>query len=84
MTFDEDKAAVTFPYEFTPLPKRGDIVQGTDREGKPVTPARVEKVLNPPKFSKTAIVTISVPVEYAQEVRGLDWRALKRNNLLGG
>lgn len=76
LAFAEDLAAVTFPYEFLPLPKRGEIVQATDREGRAVTTARVEKVVMPRRYERTAVVTISVAREAAQIVRGIDWREL--------
>jgi thioredoxin reductase/Fe-S-cluster-containing hydrogenase component 2 len=78
LAFAPDQVTVTFPYEFLPLPKRGDLVQGTDREGRPVTDARVEKVVMPKKYEHTAVVTISIPREFASIVRGIDWRALRQ------
>jgi len=71
LTFAPGEATVTFPYEFLPLPQPGTRVQGTDREGKPVVSARVVKVDTRSQFDHTAVVTIAVPVEYAQVVRGI-------------
>jgi Fe-S-cluster-containing hydrogenase component 2 len=76
MTFAPDRATVAFPYEFLPLPEKGQMVMGTDREGKPVVEARVERVLVRPKNENTAIVTVSVPRDYAATVRSIDWRNL--------
>jgi Fe-S-cluster-containing hydrogenase component 2 len=77
LAFAPDRVSVAFPYEFLPLPKRGDLVRGTDREGRPVTDARVEKVVMPQKYEHTAVVTISVAREFASIVRGIDWRELR-------
>ncbi len=74
LNFAEGVATVSFPYEFLPLPRSGDEVQGTDREGKPVVSARVIKVDTRSKDDRTAVVTIAVPVEYAHVVRGIAGR----------
>jgi thioredoxin reductase/Fe-S-cluster-containing hydrogenase component 2 len=71
LSFSPDEATITFPYEFLPLPEVGADVQGTDREGKPVVDARVVKVQTSKRFDHTAVVTIAVPGEYAQVVRGI-------------
>ena len=76
MAFAPDRATFAFPYEFLPLPEKGQMVMGTDREGKPVVEARVERVLMRPKNENTAIVTVSVPRDHAITVRGIDWRSL--------
>ena len=71
LTFAPGEATVTFPYEFLPLPQPGTRVQGSDREGKPVVSARVVKIDTRSQFDHTAVMTIAVPVEYAQVVRGI-------------
>lgn len=71
LTFGPDEATVSFPYEFLPLPEVGAQVQGTDRKGNAVVPARVLKVEIPPRYDRTAVVTISVPTQYAHVVRGM-------------
>lgn len=76
MSFTPGEASISFPYEFLPLPEPGARLTGTDREGSPVCPARVIKVDSPSRFDKTAVVTIAVPLEYAQVVRGVAWREL--------
>ncbi len=64
-------STVSFAYEFLPLPREGEQVQGTDREGKPVVPVKVVKVDMRRKDDQTAVVTIEVPKEYAHIVRGI-------------
>lgn len=65
------EASVAFPWEFLPLPQVGASVHGTDRTGKPVVAARVVKVDRRARLDHTAVVTVAVPVEYAQVVRGI-------------
>jgi Fe-S-cluster-containing hydrogenase component 2 len=69
LTYADEEALVAFPYEFEPLPAKGSRVEAVDRAGAVVTTARVVRVLNPRKYDRTPVVYISVPKEYAHEVR---------------
>jgi Fe-S-cluster-containing hydrogenase component 2 len=71
MTYSEDKASVSFPYEFLPLPKKGDTVQGVNRAGEVVCDAVVLRVQQPKGFDHTAVITLSVPKHLAMKVRSL-------------
>jgi len=71
-----DVAQVTFPYEYLPLPEKGERVQATNRAGEVICEATVVRVRTPTKATnKTAVITISVPRDYLHEARGI---ALKR------
>lgn len=48
------------PYEFMPLPAAGESVIGLDRAGQPICAAKVIRVMNPPSFDRTPIVTLEV------------------------
>ena len=61
-------ARVTIPYEFVPLPEKGEVVQAVDRAGAYVADATVTRVLSGKK-SGTPQVTLSVPLDCAQKVR---------------
>jgi len=77
MTYSQDKASVAFPYEFLPMPKKGDIVQGVNRAGEVVCKAEVLRVQRPQGFDRTAVITIVVPQDLAMEVRSMKhllWR----------
>lgn len=74
MTYSETEATVQLPYEFLPLPDKGEIVDGLDREGQKVCAARVLKVLNPKKFDRTPVITIAVPKDCAMMVRNIALR----------
>ena len=71
MTYSDREATVQLPYEFLPLPKKGETVKALDREGRVVCPARVVKVLNPKRFDHTAVITIAVPKDQAMNVRSI-------------
>jgi Fe-S-cluster-containing hydrogenase component 2 len=64
----EDKALISLPYEFLPLPKKGDMVDALDRWGKKVDTGTVTRVV---KQGKTAVVTISVKQELAMDIRNI-------------
>lgn len=71
MTHSDVEATVQLPYEFLPLPKKGDEVYGLNRAGERVCSGRVLKVLNPKGFDRTPVVTVAVPKECAMEVRNI-------------
>jgi NADPH-dependent 2,4-dienoyl-CoA reductase/sulfur reductase-like enzyme/Fe-S-cluster-containing hydrogenase component 2 len=71
MTYSEDKATVAFPYEFLPMPEKGDIVQGVDRAGEVLCEAEVLRVQRPKGFDRTAVITVIVPKDLAMEVRSM-------------
>ena len=62
-------ATVTLPYEFYPLPQVGDCGCALSRSGEPVCDAQVARVRNVKAFDKTALVTMSVPKEFAMAAR---------------
>lgn len=65
----EDTAEIGIPYEFLPLPEKGELVDGLDRQGKVVCEGRVRQVRNPKAFDRTPIVFLSVPKEFSMIVR---------------
>jgi Fe-S-cluster-containing hydrogenase component 2 len=64
----DDKALITLPYEFLPVPNVGDIVTALDREGNPRGDAKVIKVN---REGKTIVITIEVSKDLAMEVRNI-------------
>lgn len=68
----EEKALITLPYEFLPIPRVGDIVTAVDREGKS---RGTSKVIKADQKSKTTVITIEVRKDLAMEVRNIRmWR----------
>jgi len=61
-------ALISLPYEFLPVPKKGDVVVALDREGKVRGNAKVEEVR---KVGKTHIITIRTKKEDAMVVRNI-------------
>ncbi|MFT8888679.1 MAG: (2Fe-2S)-binding protein [Ethanoligenens sp.] len=64
-------AAVSFPYEYFPLPGKGDTVKAVNRQGQIVCDAIVKNVLNPRSYDHTPVITIEIPQAYADEVRSI-------------
>ena len=71
LTYADDRASVSFPYEFLPMPKKGEVVQGVDRAGEPVCAAEVLRVQQPQSFDLTAVITVAVPKDLAMVVRSM-------------
>ncbi len=66
---DGEWAEVSVPYEFLPVPKRGEVVWALDRVGRRV--ARAEVVRAVTSKDRTSMVTIRVPRELAHSVRAI-------------
>ncbi len=64
----KNKATITLPYEFLPVPKVGEIVAALDREGKEVGKA---KVLRVNEKDKTRVITIEVEKGLEMMVRNI-------------
>ena len=64
----DDKAQITIPFEFLPIPKEGDKVTTLDREGKSRGSAKIIKVK---RSGKTSVVTIEVDKDLAMEIRNI-------------
>ncbi len=60
----DHKAVFKIPYEFLPLPKKGEVWKGLDRFGQALCEATIEHVLLAKPQDRTAVVTVSVPVEH--------------------
>ncbi|HWQ43095.1 MAG TPA: FAD-dependent oxidoreductase [Desulfosporosinus sp.] len=67
--YTEDSSAISFPYEFLPLPKAGDMGMALDRSGQEICPAEIVKVRTGKGMDETAIVTMKVPSEFANKSR---------------
>jgi hypothetical protein len=65
----DDYAVVTLPWEFLPLPQKGDRGFALGRNGKPLCPAEVAAMKTAAAFDKTGLLSIKVPPEYAGRVR---------------
>lgn len=70
-SLDDGQALIEFPFEYLPLPKKGDKVIAVNRAGQPVCEGEVMKIKDGWIFGGTVIVGIKIPEEYANEVRSM-------------
>ena len=70
-TTPSDGELISFPHEFLPLPRIGDIASGLDRSGKPICTGKVVKIEISRKNDHTPIVTLLVPNGYGMRVRSM-------------
>jgi Fe-S-cluster-containing hydrogenase component 2 len=70
-TYSDTTASVAFPFEYFPIPEEGDAVKAVNRKGDAVCDAVVLRVMNPKGFDHTPVVTVEIPKELADEVRGI-------------
>ena len=67
----DGKATVMMPYEYRPLPEKGDVVSALERSGKKLGDATVVAVRQTKRMDQTATVTIEVPVEWSMLARAI-------------
>jgi Fe-S-cluster-containing hydrogenase component 2 len=67
----KEKAEVSFPFEYYPLPNKGDEMDCVDREGNMVVKGKVLRIVKPPKYDATAVITVEVPMEHLKTVRSI-------------
>jgi Fe-S-cluster-containing hydrogenase component 2 len=71
LTQGKELASVSLPYEFRPLPQKGDRVLALDREGRQLGQAEVIRVQAGRRLDRTPVVTIAVPREWALKARNI-------------
>ena len=67
----DEKAAVEMPYEYRPLPQKGDIVTALDRAGQKIGDATVTSVKKTEKMDRTVTVIIEVPRNWSMRARAI-------------
>lgn len=65
--YSDDTAVVMLPYEFVPLPEKGEKVDVLDREGKKCGEGEILKVKS--YKNKTTVISVVIPKELAMKVR---------------
>jgi len=70
-TYSESHAVVRLPYEFLPIPQKGQKACGLDRTGEERGWFEVVKVISGGKKNKTVVIWLAVPQDLAMEVRSV-------------
>jgi Fe-S-cluster-containing hydrogenase component 2 len=65
------KATVMMPYEYRPMPNKGEIVTALDRSGQELGDAEVVAVRQTKRMDRTATVTIEVPKDWTMRARAI-------------
>lgn len=72
---DEDFAPgfgkVMIPWEYLPVPAKGEIVSAVGRDGKELCAAEVVEVRTAKNQDRTAVIGLKVPVDFVNLVRGI-------------
>ncbi len=70
-SLSDGRATVMMPYEYRPLPQKGDVVSALDRAGQTLGDAKVVAVRQTKRMDQTATVTIEVPKEWSMQARAI-------------
>ena len=65
------KATVMMPYEYRPLPEKGDVVSALDRTGQELGDATVVAVRQTKRMDQTPTVTIEVTRDWSMQARAI-------------
>lgn len=68
-TYSESEALISFPFEYLPLPEKGDKAEALSRAGEYVCEGTVVRVMNPKKNDHTPVITLAVPTDKVDDVR---------------
>ena len=68
---EDSRSAITFPFEFLPLPKKNDSVDLVNIEGHIIGKGTVLKVDNPVAFNKIPLITVSGTKDVIRETRSI-------------
>jgi Fe-S-cluster-containing hydrogenase component 2 len=69
MTYEENRALVSLPYEFLPLPEKGEVVSIIDRGGNILGEGEIIRIRNSKSQDRTPVITIAVEKTLAMKVR---------------
>ncbi len=69
--YNDQYAALSLPYEFLPIPEKGQTVETYDRDGTYIGEATVIKARKSQKYDKTGVVTFTLAKELLDIVRSI-------------
>lgn len=70
-SYSDHLAQIDFPYEFLPLPHKGDVVDAVGRDGQFLCLANVISVSHTESKGDTPIISMELPIEFADEARSM-------------
>ncbi len=73
LKYKEESAIITLPYEYLPLPIKGDIVNVLNRKGEKIGEGKVIKIISRDKsIGDAPIVSIEIPKYIGLEARDIE------------
>lgn len=70
-SYSDEYALVKIPFEYVPVPEKGQLVCGLNRAGEELGWFEVERVISGGKKNKTYTISLKVPQDLAMEVRNI-------------
>lgn len=70
-TYSKDRVSFKIPYEFLPLPEKGQHVEALNRAGEVIGTCEVIQVVNSKVMDRTPLVTIAIGKEYLKTFRNI-------------
>lgn len=70
-TYSQERAIIRFPWEFIPIPPKGSLVMGIDREGRDIGQVRIHQAEPSPRKDGSVILWLDAPKEKAYEVKSI-------------
>ncbi|MFP4287175.1 MAG: NADH-quinone oxidoreductase subunit I [Candidatus Izemoplasmataceae bacterium] len=68
----DGKALLTIPYEFTPLPTLGTVVNVMNREGNVITKGLIKRVTLKEIHNKTALIHLEIPESFVYDAMTIE------------
>ena len=75
--YTDSTALITFPYEYLPLPEKGESVPCGDKEGNFIAEGKVVQIKCPTSYDHTTVVSVEAPKEHCLKIRTI---CRRRNN----
>lgn len=66
--YSRSETTLTVPFEFLPLPEKGEKIIAVDIKGKYAAEGEIIKVVSPEKNNRTSLITFSFPKKFYKKV----------------
>lgn len=70
-SYSDKEVVIDFPFEYLPLPQEHQVVDAVNRYGEVVCKGIIKKVKQVKAYAGTTVVSMIIPIEFADEVRSM-------------
>lgn len=70
-SYSDKEVVIDFPFEYLPLPQEHQVVDAVNRYGEVVYKGIIKKVKQVKAYVGTTVVSMIIPIEFADEVRSM-------------